>query len=94
MDPKVSIKQFKHAQQLMASDFFKNFLFIYSHVHTLFGPFLLPAPCPLPLSLTPPHFQAEPGLPLSLILLKSWPLLSHLHIHPLFLLDLLSTALF
>jgi hypothetical protein len=24
-------------------------LFIYSYVHTLFGPFLSPAPCPLPL---------------------------------------------
>jgi hypothetical protein len=37
-------------------------LFIYSHVHTLFGLFLPSAPL-LPL---PPHFQAEPVLPLSI----------------------------
>jgi hypothetical protein len=36
------------------------YLFIYSHVHTLFGPFLLMAPC----FLSPtPSFQAEPVLP-------------------------------
>jgi hypothetical protein len=29
------------------------YLFIYSYVHTLFGPYLLPAPCPLPLLPTP-----------------------------------------
>jgi hypothetical protein len=39
--------------------------FIYSHVHTLFKPFLPPAP-PLP----PPCFQAEPVLPSSPILLE------------------------
>jgi hypothetical protein len=35
------------------------FLFIYSHVYTLFGSFLPP---PRPLA-PPPHFQAEPVLP-------------------------------
>jgi hypothetical protein len=40
--------------------FFLNFLFIYSHVHTLFGPFLTPALYLLPFPFTPPHFQAEP----------------------------------
>jgi hypothetical protein len=45
-------------------------LFIYSHVHTLFGSFLPHAP-PSPPSLPfPPQFQAGPVLPLSLILLK------------------------
>jgi hypothetical protein len=44
-------------------------LFIYSHVHTLFGSFLPRAPLPSPLPL-PPQFQAGPVLPLSLILLK------------------------
>jgi hypothetical protein len=50
----------------------KNFfLFIYSHVHTLFESFLPPAPCLIPLpSNLHPHFQAEPVLPLTLILLK------------------------
>jgi hypothetical protein len=38
-------------------------LLIYSHVHTLFRSFLPPPS---------PHFQAEPVLPLSLILLKKW----------------------
>jgi hypothetical protein len=47
----------------------KQFLFIYSHVHTLFGPFLPPAPYPLPLPFSPSHFQAEPVLPYSPILL-------------------------
>jgi hypothetical protein len=45
-------------------------LFIYSHVHRLFGSFLLPIPST---HLLPPKargFQAEPVLPLSLILLK------------------------
>jgi hypothetical protein len=41
------------------------FLFIYSHVHTLFGSFLLPVPLPHPLPPFPPSV-----LPLSLILLK------------------------
>jgi hypothetical protein len=44
-------------------------LFIYSHVHTLFGSFLPPSPS----STSPPFspsFQAGPVLPLSLILLK------------------------
>jgi hypothetical protein len=53
--------------------FFKLFLFIYSHVHTvLFGSFLPPDPYPpiSPSLLFPPPFQAEPVLPLSLILLK------------------------
>jgi hypothetical protein len=50
--------------------FSENFLFIYSHVHTLIRPFLPPTP-PLPLPFSPPpHFQAEPVLPLFLILLK------------------------
>jgi hypothetical protein len=44
------------------------FLFIYSYVHTLFGPFLPP---PLSLSSPPhPRFQAEPLLSFSPILLK------------------------
>jgi hypothetical protein len=45
-------------------------LFIYSFVHTLFEPFLPPVPRPLPLPPIPPHFQAEPVLPFSPILLK------------------------
>jgi hypothetical protein len=45
-------------------------LFIYSHVLISFGPFLPPAPLPHLLLLFPPHFKAEPVLPLSLILLK------------------------
>jgi hypothetical protein len=43
------------------------FFLVYSYVHTLFGPFLPPAPPPLPL---PPRFQAETVLPLCLILLQ------------------------
>jgi hypothetical protein len=46
--------------------YFNFLLFIYSHVHTLFESFLPPAPLPHPLL----HFQAEPVLPLSLILLE------------------------
>jgi hypothetical protein len=50
------------------------YLFIYSYMHILFGPFLPFAPCPLPHSLflpTHPHrFQAETVLPSSPILLK------------------------
>jgi hypothetical protein len=46
------------------------FLFIYSHVHTLFGPVLPTIPAPLPLPATTRRFQAEPDLPLPLILLK------------------------
>jgi hypothetical protein len=46
---------------------FKFSKFIYSHVHTLFGPFLSPDPCPLPPT---PCFQAEPVLPFSPILLR------------------------
>jgi hypothetical protein len=49
---------------------FFYFLFIYSHVHTLFGPFLAPPLHVLSVPLTPPHFQGEPILLLSLILLK------------------------
>jgi hypothetical protein len=45
------------------------FLFIYSHVHTLFGSFLHLASL-TPFSRLPPHFQEGPVLPLSLILLK------------------------
>jgi hypothetical protein len=45
-------------------------LFIYSHVHTLFGSFLPPAPFPHALLPSPPQFQAVPILSLSLILLK------------------------
>jgi hypothetical protein len=50
--------------------FLYTFLFIYSYVHALFGPFLSPTSHPLSLPLTPPRFQAESVLPLSLILLK------------------------
>jgi hypothetical protein len=56
--------------------FFFNFylfiylLFIYSHVHTLFGSFLLPAALTRPVPSSPPRFQAEPVLLLSLILWK------------------------
>jgi hypothetical protein len=49
--------------QNVIGSFKKNLLFIYSHVHTLFGSF------PPPTALLP-HFKAEPVLPLSLILLK------------------------
>jgi hypothetical protein len=45
-------------------------IIIHSHVHTLFGSILPPAPHPYPLPHKPPHFQAESVLPLSLILLK------------------------
>jgi hypothetical protein len=45
-------------------------LFIYSHVHTLFGSFLHPAPFSHLLLLSPLQFQAGPVLPLSLVLLK------------------------
>jgi hypothetical protein len=44
-------------------------LFIYSHVHTLFGSFFHPA-FPHPFPPAPRQFQAGPVLPLSLILLK------------------------
>jgi hypothetical protein len=43
------------------------FYSFFSHVHTLFGSFLPPTPSP---TLSAPRFQAEPVLPLSLILLK------------------------
>jgi hypothetical protein len=43
------------------------FLFIYSHVHTLFGSILPPVPHPI---FPSPQFQAGPVLPSSLILLK------------------------
>jgi hypothetical protein len=46
------------------------FLFIYSHVHTVFGSFLPLVPGSHPLTPTRPCFQAELALPLSLILLK------------------------
>jgi hypothetical protein len=49
------------------TSFFK--LLTYSHVHILFGSFLPSAPYS-PLSPLPRHFQAEPVLSLSLILLK------------------------
>jgi hypothetical protein len=47
--------------------FFYPLINIFRYI--LFGSFfpLPPTPCPLP---HPPHFQAEPVLPLSLILLK------------------------
>jgi hypothetical protein len=48
--------------------------FFYSYVHTMIGLLLPPSPCPLPFSPlpfpSPPLFQAETVLPLSLILLK------------------------
>jgi hypothetical protein len=70
-----SVTDFLHFQ--ITSFYFYHFLFwfiylfllfIYSHVHTLCHFF----PChPPPLSpLFPPRFQAEPVLPLSIILLK------------------------
>jgi hypothetical protein len=46
------------------------FLFIYSHVCTLFGSFLPLCPPLLPSPPTPPLFQAESVLLLCLILLK------------------------
>jgi hypothetical protein len=52
------------------------FFFYYSYVHTMFGSFLPPSPCPvlyrLPPSspLLPPRYQAETILPLCLILFK------------------------
>jgi hypothetical protein len=46
------------------------FLFIYSHVHTLFESFLTPSLTSSVSPPTPPRFQADPVLPLSLILLK------------------------
>jgi hypothetical protein len=52
---------------------FLKFLFIYSHVHTLIGPFFPATPCCLPLHPNPPCFQVESVLPLSLILLKRKP---------------------
>jgi hypothetical protein len=45
-------------------------LFIYSHVHTLFGSLLPPAPSPRPSPPFSPWFQAGLVLPLSLVLLK------------------------
>jgi hypothetical protein len=49
----------------------RNFfsLFIYSYVHTMIGPFLPPVPAP-PSSSNLLRFQAQPVLPLPLILLK------------------------
>jgi hypothetical protein len=49
---------------------FLHFLFIYSYVHTFFGPFLSLTPTSSLSLHCPPHFQAESVLPLSLILLK------------------------
>jgi hypothetical protein len=46
------------------------FSFIYSHVHTLFGPLLPPALHPLSPCPKPPRFQTELVLPSSPILLK------------------------
>jgi hypothetical protein len=60
----------KLPSKAVVSLFLKKFLFIYSHVHTLFGSFLPPTPLPKPLPPIPPHFQAKPVLPISLILLK------------------------
>jgi hypothetical protein len=47
-----------------------NFLFIYSYVHIFLGHFSPLSSTPS-VSPNPPHFQAEPVLPLSLILLNS-----------------------
>jgi hypothetical protein len=62
---------FCHSSSLSFEFFFFS-LFTYSHVHTLFGSFLLPDHCSLPTPSHPtsPGFQAEPILPLTLILLK------------------------
>jgi hypothetical protein len=46
----------------------KNLFFIHSHVHTLIGPFLPRALLPLSPRPMPPRFQAEPVLPVYLIL--------------------------
>jgi hypothetical protein len=55
---------FNTRAHLLAVVFLKKILLlIYSHVCTLFGSFLPPLPYP-------PRFQAEPSLPLFLILLK------------------------
>jgi hypothetical protein len=45
-------------------------LFFFSYVRTMLGPFLPPAPDPSVFP-SPPHFQSEPILPFSPILLKS-----------------------
>jgi hypothetical protein len=47
-------------------------LLFYSFIHMCIYVWVISPPCPLPPSppLTPPHFQAEPVLSLSLILLK------------------------
>jgi hypothetical protein len=52
--------------QMKCKHFLFSFLFIYSYVHALFGPFLPPYPS----ASTSPHFQAEFVLPLSLISMK------------------------
>jgi hypothetical protein len=49
--------------------FFFLFIFVYSHVHTLFGSLLPPISHRLPLSPILPHFQAESVLPFKLFLL-------------------------
>jgi hypothetical protein len=48
---------------------------LYSYVHTMFGSFLPPSPCPFsyppPLPPATPRYPAETILPLSLVLLKT-----------------------
>jgi hypothetical protein len=60
---------FLMVQGLNLSHLFWVYLFTYSYVHTLFGS--SPPHSPLfPSPTHPPHFQAKPVLPSSLILLK------------------------
>jgi hypothetical protein len=55
---------------LLFSFFWFIYLFSFYHVHTLFGSFLHPASLHPLIPPSPPQFQADPVLPLWLILLK------------------------
>jgi hypothetical protein len=53
---------FNFRDQCISSFFNFYLLFIYSYVHTLFGSFLPPAPCPLPPLFTPPPLTSRHNL--------------------------------